>query len=157
MAIGGINQTDLSEISLLAIIICFVAIVVIGIIWFRPAVFYERWLEGIGITEEDIPPTPMLYILWASNVFFGVILSPSCCLAFASVFLVDARSVPTLIIGLGLISGMSLPIVIILTLVLSRFLYRKQLYVLAVLVSLAPLLNLGGIFLADALMRPYLR
>ena len=147
---------DPSSINLtwLAILAGLVAMIIwMGIaIRYRPAVLYRLWLEN----EKEMQPTTIVCILWVSNAIFELLLLPSCCLAPVSVFYADARSVPEQIVGLAFISGMSLPLVIIFSLLLSRFLFKKHHQTLALIVSFAPLLNIGAFILANALMSPYL-
>ena len=155
------NISSINYIAVYGVAIAVIAILVIGYLWYSKPVFLMRYLKGPSKDEGSLKKSnPMnesiaKVFLGVSNVIFGVLLLPSFCLAFASLFFFDAQSVPTWIILLAAISGMSSPLVIIISLVLSRSIYKKQRYVLAVIVSLAPLLNIGGLFLSDALMRPY--
>ncbi len=56
---------DFGSINWLAVIVCVIASMVIGFIWYSPQVFYKTWLAGIGRTWEDRPmgsPSPMLFV-----------------------------------------------------------------------------------------------
>jgi len=141
-----------------------VAIVIIGYVWYsKPAFlmeFFRAPSEAEGSSKDlDWVNTSMAKtLLRISNVIFGVLLTPACFLAFAGLFLADINypNLPEWILVLGFISLTSSPFVIVyISLRLSRFIYKKQHYYLAVIVSLAPLLNIGGYFLFKTLMCPY--
>lgn len=55
---------DLGSINWLAVLASVVAAMVIGYIWYNPAVFYKPWLAGIGKSWENRPtgPMPMLFV-----------------------------------------------------------------------------------------------
>lgn len=44
----------ISQISWLAVLLAFVASMVIGFVWYLPAVLGNRWMAAIGKTEEDL-------------------------------------------------------------------------------------------------------
>ncbi|HKU30200.1 DUF1761 domain-containing protein [Arthrobacter sp. NyZ413] len=46
--------TSMSQLNWLAILLAFVSSLVIGFIWYMPAVLGRRWMEAIGKTEEDL-------------------------------------------------------------------------------------------------------
>lgn len=46
---------DFSSINWLAVLLCLVASMVIGSIWFSPKVFYPAWWKAIGKTDKDAP------------------------------------------------------------------------------------------------------
>lgn len=43
-----------SQINWLAVMLAFVASMVIGFVWYMPAVLGNRWMAAIGKTEEDL-------------------------------------------------------------------------------------------------------
>ncbi len=56
---------DFGSINWLAVIVSVIASMVIGFIWYSPAVFYKAWLTGRGKSWEDRPmqgPSPMLFV-----------------------------------------------------------------------------------------------
>jgi hypothetical protein len=44
----------ISQINWLAVLLAFVASMVIGFLWYMPAVLGNRWMAAIGKTEEDL-------------------------------------------------------------------------------------------------------
>jgi len=46
--------SDISHINWLAVLLAFVASMVIGFVWYLPAVLGNRWMAAIGKTEEDL-------------------------------------------------------------------------------------------------------
>lgn len=44
----------ISQINWLAVLLAFVASMVIGFVWYLPAVLGNRWMAAIGKTEEDL-------------------------------------------------------------------------------------------------------
>ncbi len=44
----------ISQINWLAVLLAFVASMVIGFVWYLPAVLGNRWMQAIGKTEEDL-------------------------------------------------------------------------------------------------------
>ncbi|HJW00542.1 MAG TPA: DUF1761 domain-containing protein [Arthrobacter sp.] len=44
----------ISQINWLAVLLAFVASMVIGFVWYLPAVLGNRWMTAIGKTEEDL-------------------------------------------------------------------------------------------------------
>jgi hypothetical protein len=46
--------SSLSHINWLAILLAFVSSMVIGFVWYMPAVLGRRWMQAIGKTEEDL-------------------------------------------------------------------------------------------------------
>jgi hypothetical protein len=44
----------ISQINWLAVLLAFVASMVIGFVWYMPAVLGNRWMAAIGKTEEDL-------------------------------------------------------------------------------------------------------
>ena len=50
---------DFGSVNWLAVIVSVIAAMVIGYIWYNPAVFYRPWLAGIGKSWENRPAGPM--------------------------------------------------------------------------------------------------
>jgi len=46
--------SDISHINWLAVLLAFVASMVIGFVWYLPAVLGNRWMAAIGKTEDDL-------------------------------------------------------------------------------------------------------
>lgn len=44
----------ISQINWLAVLLAFIASMVIGFVWYLPAVLGNRWMAAIGKTEEDL-------------------------------------------------------------------------------------------------------
>jgi len=55
---------DFSSINWLAVIVCVIASMVIGYLWYSPSVFYKQGLAGIGKSWDSRPtsPMPMLFV-----------------------------------------------------------------------------------------------
>ena len=53
---------DFSSINWLAVVASVIASMLIGSIWYSPAVFYKTWLAGLGKSWEDRPQGPMVMI-----------------------------------------------------------------------------------------------
>ncbi|NJN79559.1 MAG: DUF1761 domain-containing protein [Anaerolineales bacterium] len=45
---------DFSSINWLAVVLCVIASMVIGGVWFSPKVFYPAWWKAIGKTDKDM-------------------------------------------------------------------------------------------------------
>ncbi|MFH5878235.1 DUF1761 domain-containing protein [Arthrobacter sp. NA-172] len=46
--------SSISHINWLAILVAFVSSMVIGFVWYMPAVLGRQWMQAIGKTEEDL-------------------------------------------------------------------------------------------------------
>jgi len=46
--------SHISQINWLAVLLAFVSSMVIGFVWYMPAVLGKRWMAAIGKTEEDL-------------------------------------------------------------------------------------------------------
>lgn len=46
--------SSLAQLNWLAILVAFVSSLVIGFVWYMPAVLGRRWMQAIGKTEEDL-------------------------------------------------------------------------------------------------------
>jgi hypothetical protein len=47
----------ITQINWLAVLLAFIASMAIGFVWYLPAVLGNRWMAGIGKTEEDLKNT----------------------------------------------------------------------------------------------------
>lgn len=47
----------ITQINWLAVLLAFIASMAIGFVWYLPAVLGNRWMAGIGKTEEDLKST----------------------------------------------------------------------------------------------------
>ena len=61
------------SVNYLAVLVAAIANMVIGAVWFMPAVFGRRWMRYTGLTSETIENTPHM---WASYLgsFLGSVL-----------------------------------------------------------------------------------
>lgn len=46
--------SHISQINWLAVLLAFVSSMVVGFLWYMPAVLGRRWMQAIGKTEEDL-------------------------------------------------------------------------------------------------------
>ncbi|MEZ2388859.1 DUF1761 domain-containing protein [bacterium RCC_150] len=46
--------SSISQLNWLAILLAFLSTMVVGFIWYMPAVLGRRWMQAIGKTEEDL-------------------------------------------------------------------------------------------------------
>ena len=61
------NQMDImnvAKMNYLAIAVCAVAYMILGAIWYSPAIFGKTWMKGIGKTKEQVAAdfSPLNYI-----------------------------------------------------------------------------------------------
>ena len=87
---------DLGSINWLAVVVSVMAAMVIGYIWYSPAVFYKPWLAGIGKSWENRPTSPM------ASLFVFTILA-ALVEAVALAFVLKAMNATSA--GLGAMSG----------------------------------------------------
>jgi hypothetical protein len=85
-------------------------------------------------------------LVWVSAVIWGLLLVPSIILIAIGAMMGDGGG-NGWTLYVGCISATSMHAVILVSLALSVRFYRKQRYSLAFAISLAPLLNLGGLFI----------
>ena len=53
---------DFSSINWLAVVACVISNMIIGSIWFSPAVFYKTWQKALGKTgNEGAAPAPIMW------------------------------------------------------------------------------------------------
>jgi Protein of unknown function (DUF1761) len=65
---------DFSSINWLAVIACVVSNMIIGSIWYNPAVFYKTWQRGLGKTgTEGASPAPIMWGLTIVAAFVEAI------------------------------------------------------------------------------------
>lgn len=73
----------ISQINWLAVLLAFVASMVIGFVWYLPAVLGNRWMAAIGKTEEDLKNisggagiwVPMMVAAALTAVLLAVLIS----------------------------------------------------------------------------------
>ena len=53
---------DLDSINWLAIIVCVIAAMVSGFIWYHPKVFFPAWWAGLGKSGDPGNPDPMIWV-----------------------------------------------------------------------------------------------
>ena len=63
---------DFASINWLAVLACVIVNVILGSIWYHPAVFYKPWLATMGKTWEDRPRGPMV-TLYAFTLIAGIV------------------------------------------------------------------------------------
>ncbi|MGP0221955.1 MULTISPECIES: DUF1761 domain-containing protein [unclassified Paenarthrobacter] len=75
--------SHITDINWLAVLIAFVASMVIGFVWYMPAVLGRRWMEAIGKTEEDLKNIeggagiwgPMMLAAAITSILLAVLIS----------------------------------------------------------------------------------
>jgi hypothetical protein len=75
---------DFLSINWLAVLVCIVASMISGALWYSPKTFFPTWWRGIGKTEDDAPGTSNMNLTWA------LILLSSFIQAVAMAFMVNA-------------------------------------------------------------------
>ena len=55
---------DFSSINWLAVVLCVVASMIIGSIWFSPKTFFPAWWKAIGKSEKDGPSSTNMGMVW---------------------------------------------------------------------------------------------
>lgn len=53
---------DLGSVNWLAIIVCIIAVMVSGFIWYHPKVFFPAWWAGLGKSSDPGNPDPMIWV-----------------------------------------------------------------------------------------------
>lgn len=74
--------SSLQHLNWLAILLAFVSNMVIGFVWYMPAVLGRRWMEAIGKTEEDLKKidggagiwVPMMVAAALTSVLLAVLI-----------------------------------------------------------------------------------
>ena len=72
-----------AQINWLAVLLAFVSSMVIGFVWYMPAVLGRRWMQAIGKTEEDLKNIeggagiwlPMMLASALTSILLAVLLS----------------------------------------------------------------------------------
>lgn len=64
---------DFSSINWLAVVVCVVASMITGSVWYSPKMFFPIWWRGIGKTEQDEPDTSNMGMVWGLTVFAAFI------------------------------------------------------------------------------------
>ena len=59
---------DFSSINWLAVVLCVVASMVIGGVWFSPKVFFPMWWKAVGKSENDAPGGVSMGMVWGGTV-----------------------------------------------------------------------------------------
>ncbi len=54
-----------ANVNWLAVLVCVVASMVVGFIWYHPAVFFKPWWAGLGKTKGPDNPNPVIYLYTA--------------------------------------------------------------------------------------------
>jgi hypothetical protein len=86
------NAMNLSAINWLAVLVCGIASLVVGFIWYSKPVFLKPWLKGIGKTEEFTKnPKPLNFVY----LFIGSFIE-----AFFLALLIAVMGSMTLVSGL---------------------------------------------------------
>ncbi len=75
--------SHISQINWLAVLLAFVSSMVIGFVWYMPAVLGRRWMQAIGKTEEDLKNieggagiwVPMMVAAAATSILLAVLIS----------------------------------------------------------------------------------
>ncbi|OLS33877.1 DUF1761 domain-containing protein [Bacillus sp. MRMR6] len=63
---------DLLEINYFAVLLATLATMMIGFLWYSPALFGNLWMKEIGLNKEDISSGgPMTYVLTALTALVG--------------------------------------------------------------------------------------
>ncbi|MBT2585941.1 DUF1761 domain-containing protein [Arthrobacter sp. ISL-95] len=75
--------SHISQINWLAVLLAFVSSMVIGFVWYMPAVLGRRWMQAIGKTEEDLKNieggaaiwVPMMVAAAVTSILLAVLIS----------------------------------------------------------------------------------
>jgi hypothetical protein len=67
------NKMDFSTINWLAVVVCVVASMVIGTVWYSPKTLYPAWLAGIGKKESDMPGNDSMGMVWGLTVLASLV------------------------------------------------------------------------------------
>ena len=91
---------DIARMNYLAILVCAVAYMILGAIWYSPVLFGNAWMKGIGKTKEQITAdfSPINYL-------FALILSFVASYGIARVMLWTGATEITDGIKIGLLLG----------------------------------------------------
>ncbi|MFF2841836.1 DUF1761 domain-containing protein [Paenarthrobacter sp. NPDC057981] len=75
--------SHISQINWLAVLLAFVSSMVIGFVWYMPAVLGRRWMEAIGKTEDDLKNieggagiwVPMMLAAAVTSILLAILIS----------------------------------------------------------------------------------
>lgn len=75
--------SHISQINWLAVLLAFVSSMVIGFVWYMPAVLGRRWMQAIGKTEDDLKNidggagiwVPMMLTAAVTSILLAILLS----------------------------------------------------------------------------------
>ncbi|WP_416430122.1 DUF1761 domain-containing protein [Paenarthrobacter nicotinovorans] len=75
--------SHISQINWLAVLLAFVSSMVIGFVWYMPAVLGRRWMQAIGKTENDLKNidggagiwVPMMLAAAVTSILLAILLS----------------------------------------------------------------------------------
>ncbi|VXC73580.1 conserved membrane hypothetical protein [Arthrobacter sp. 9V] len=75
--------SHISQINWFAVLLAFVSSMVIGFVWYMPAVLGRRWMQAIGKTEEDLKNieggpgiwVPMMVAAAVTSILLAVLIS----------------------------------------------------------------------------------
>ncbi|MCM0617552.1 DUF1761 domain-containing protein [Arthrobacter sp. TS-15] len=75
--------SHISQINWLAVLLAFVSSMVIGFVWYMPAVLGRRWMQAIGKTEDDLKNieggagiwVPMMVAAAVTSILLAVLIS----------------------------------------------------------------------------------
>ncbi|MFJ5954828.1 DUF1761 domain-containing protein [Paenarthrobacter sp. NPDC092416] len=75
--------SHISQINWLAVVLAFVSSMVIGFVWYMPAVLGRKWMEAIGKTEDDLKNIdggagiwiPMMVAAALTSILLAVLIS----------------------------------------------------------------------------------
>jgi len=59
---------DFNSINWLAVVVCVVASMISGSIWFNPKTFYPAWWKAIGRSENDQPGMQNMGMVWGGTI-----------------------------------------------------------------------------------------
>lgn len=67
--------SHISHVNWIAVLLAFVSSMVIGFIWYMPAVLGRRWMQAIGKTEEDLKNIDGGAGIWAPMMVSAAVTS----------------------------------------------------------------------------------
>ncbi|GAA2848496.1 DUF1761 domain-containing protein [Paenarthrobacter ilicis] len=75
--------SHISHVNWIAVLLAFVSSMVIGFIWYMPAVLGRRWMQAIGKTEEDLKNidggagiwAPMMVSAAVTSILLAILIS----------------------------------------------------------------------------------
>jgi hypothetical protein len=77
--------SSISQLNWLAILLAFVSSMVIGFVWYMPAVFGRKWMQAIGKTREDLKKIdggagiwiPMMLAAALTSILLAILIGKS--------------------------------------------------------------------------------